>query len=390
MSVFGDRRVFAGAVFALMLAAALLRPVPDHFKFRHGGDCVRYLTWSQKVAAEGFSAFPALVTEWHRRWVGFPPPTRWTYLAAVAGVMRLWPHPPDDYHPLVILSWLASVLCLVPLAVWLRRLADPEVTLLALLLTATSPLCRGMAMYPLPDAIQLFSTLAVVAVTAEWLAAPRRTLLVLQALFAFLLVTVRETGLLSVVAAGALVFVDGKKQRAPLYALGAGCLVALLATIPIAGGPAALITLMVTYVAGALKSTGNMPLVSGPPYRYLVDLMLVAPLVLTTALVATAPLLGRMRALLVPVGIVTLILLVTNSFLTKSLRYIMPVEVGLRVLCAAAVWTVFKSGHKRWAIALLLALLAADEALHFVLWQGEQVYDPVTFSIARQLRMIPR
>src|SRR5260370_29345798 len=100
--------------------------MPPKFVWRNGGDCVRYINWSTKVANEGFRAFPALVDEWQHRWVGFPPPTRWTYLSLIAGIMRIWPHPTDNYHPLVIISWLAGRLVLFALAPGLRRRVPPE------------------------------------------------------------------------------------------------------------------------------------------------------------------------------------------------------------------------------------------------------------------------
>ncbi|MFO0574805.1 MAG: hypothetical protein U1A78_12505 [Polyangia bacterium] len=417
---------FVGVLVVALVLAAVLRPLPPRFVFRHGGDCVRYLDWSRLVAERGLAAFPALLGEWHARWVGFPPPTRWTWLLLIAGVMRLWPFAPgpepgfvhDDYAPIVLISWLAGVLSLLPLGLWLRRLAPLWVTALALLLAATSPLLRGMSRFPLPDSLQLFNTLAVLWATSEWMVSRRRWLLVVQALFAFLLCTVRETGLLSVLTAAALAgWQQGRplpggadepgeqagveprrdgRARAVWLALLAGCVLALVLTLPVVGGPGPFVNAVVTYVGSVLR-TGNLAYVSGPPYRYLVDFMIVAPAVTATALMAAPLLLVQRRAglreLVPAVVLVTLLLLATNSALTKTLRYVMAVEVGMRVLAAAAVYALWQDGRpwpRRAALALGITLVAVDQALFQALFARDQVYDPVTWSIARQLGLIPR
>ena len=346
----------------------------------------------------------------------------------IAGAMRLWPYAPgpdpgfvhDDYAPIVLISWLAGVLSLVPLGLWLRRLAPLGVTALVLLLAATSPLLRGMSRFPLPDSLQLFNTLAVLWATSEWMVSRRRWLLVAQALSAFLLCTVRETGLLSVLTAAALAgwqqgrpLPDGSggeagaaggearragraRARVVWLALLAGCVLALVLTLPVVGGPAPFVNAVVTYVGSVLR-TGNLAYVSGPPYRYLVDFMIVAPAVTATALMAAPLLLVQRRAglrELVPAAVlVTLLLLVTNSALTKTLRYVMAVEVGMRILAAAAVYALWQDGrpwHRRAALALGITLVAVDQALFRALFARDQVYDPVTWSIARQLGLIPR
>lgn len=410
---------FVGVLVVALVLAAVLRPVPPRFVFRHGGDCVRYLDWSRVVSERGLAAFPALLGEWHARWVGFPPPTRWTWLWLIAGGMRLWPYAPgpdpgfvhDDYAPIVLISWLAGVLSLLPLGLWLRRLAPLGVTALALLLAATSPLLRGMSRFPLPDSLQLFNTLAVLWATSEWVLTRRRWLLLLQALFAFLLCTVRETGLLSVLTAAALARWQetrplpdtdggggggGGRARAAWLALLAGCVLALVLTIPVVGGLGPFVEAVRTYVGSVLR-TGNLAYVSGPPYRYLVDFMIVAPAVTATALMAAPLLLVQRRAglreLVPAVVLVTLLLLATNSALTKTLRYVMAVEVGMRALAAAAVYALWQDGRawpRRAALALGISLVAVDQALFQALFARDQVYDPVTWSIARQLGLIPR
>ncbi len=392
------RGAFAAAVAACVLAAALLRPWPATFLFRHGGDCVRYLNWSHAVADKGFAAFPSLCEEYRRRWVGFPPPTRWSWLALAAGLEKAWRAPADEYHPLVALAWFPSVLTLVALALWLKRRVPPEAVVLALALVAVSPVMRALGHFPVPDSLQLMNTLALVAATAAWLDRPRRWLLVAVGALTFLVVTVRETGLISAIAAAALVAIDrvrgGRWRAAPIAAMLAGCVVAAVSTVVLAGGWTPFWALARDYVRGALTATGNAGFVSGPYYRYLVDLMIASPAVLVTAVAAIGPLLRTpsLRPATIEVLVVTVVLLALNAPLPKSLRYVMAAEAGLRALAALAVYAVWRSSL-RWRRALAVALAATlfghDLAIYGGVFWRDKTYDPTTWAMARALGMIP-
>jgi hypothetical protein len=397
-SLLARRSVFVAAVLALTVAAALLRPFPHTFKFRYGGDAVRYLTWSKLVAQKGLAAFPELVSEYRTKWVGFPPPTRWSWLLLIAGVMKAWPHPADEYHPQVLIAWLAGVLSLLPLAFWLRRLMPREAVLLALLLTGTAPVLRAMSHFPVPDTLQLFYALLLLAFVAERLAAPRRWHLPAIALSTFLIATSREAGIVALFGGAALVWVDRRRTgvlaKPPLWAILVGCLLTVGLTLPLAGGPKQLALLAYDVVHGALFTTGSAPYVSGPYYRYLVDFMIVSPVAVVTALCALPVLWKRpeWRAAVEPVGIASLVMLILYSLLPKTLRYVMIVEVGIRAIAACAVWCAWSSPRRRnkiLAVVLLLALLGHDLVIHARLWGEDQIYDPVTWGMAKYLQMIP-
>jgi hypothetical protein len=55
-----------------------------------------------------------------------------------------------------------------------------------------------------------------------------------------------------------------------------------------------------------------------------------------------------------------------------------------------AVWALWTRQRRAYAVSLLVALLVMDELLYSFLWRFEQVYDPTTWALARQLFMIPR
>ena len=382
-----------------MVLAALLRPFPASFKWRNGGDCVRYLTWSRVVRDQGLAAFPKLVDEYRHKWVGFPPPTRWSWLMAIAGVMKAWPKAADEYHPLVLLSWLGGVLSLLPLALWLRRRVPPEVTVIACLLCATAPVMRGMSHFPLPDSLHLTFSLLIFALTDEYLdTAPRRRwgVLIALGLATAAAITTKETGAIIVFAAVGLVVLrwrrEGRLTVAPVIAMAVASVVILLVTIPLAGGASQLAGLVSEYVRGN-AATGNKAYVSGPAWTGLVGFMCVSPLLLITVAAATGPTLrspatsGRVASMLVACGVV----LALFAGLDKTLRYLMPVDVGMRVIAAAAVWQLFSlGGRRRWvAVGLLAALIGCDQWVFSQLWSSDQMYDAVTWSLVKGLHMIP-
>jgi len=393
------RGPFVLAVSACVLVAALLRPFPAEFKFRHGGDCVHYYDWSKAIKERGLAAFPSLVEEWRTRLVGSPPPTRWAYLVLGAAAMKLWPNPTDQYDPLVLLAWLSGVLALIPMAFWLRRRAPPEIVILCLLFMATAPVSRALSHFPLSDTVGFLFGLVLFAVTAEWLHQPQPAYLAAITFTAFLSLTIREPGIVLILGASGLVFLDGIRNRrlrwAPLWALFGGCVLALVVTAFVIGGPSVLLGIMKLQGQQITKGVPN-PYVTGPYYKYLVDLVLVSPALVMTVAVAVVPLWRReeLRPLIEHVLTASLVTLFFFCFLPIELRYIMPVDAGLRLVAAAAVWALWTRRDKLpggpLAAGVLLAVLFGHDLLIYrQLWGKDQIYDPVTWNLARQLRMIP-
>jgi hypothetical protein len=385
-------RVAAG-LFIVGLIALVNRPVADHFKWRHGGDCVRYITWSKVVADKGLAAFPALVQEYRVKWIGFPPPIRWSWLMMIAGVMRAWPAPSDDYHPLVLIAFVFGVLAFLPVWWWLRLRAPPPAVVLAALLVTTAPMARGMSKYPLPDSLQMTLGLTLFAAVSNWLRTQKRSLLYAICGVTLFILSSRESGFVVLFAATAMVILDGRPVKLPpLVAMFTGCVLMLLISAALSGGFGQLFGLARDVVHGALN-TGNGAYVGGPYYRYLVDLMMVSPAVMVTA-AASAGWLRRqpdLKPIVDQVLVATLVSLLFLSALPKTLRYVLIVDSGLRILCALAVWALYREGGRRriLGIVVFITLIAHDEVLHALLFARDQVYDPVQWSVAKQLRMIP-
>jgi hypothetical protein len=386
-------RVALVLVGALGLAA-VLRPFPSQFKFRHGGDAVRYLNWSTLISKEGPTVFPSLVREYRQKWIGFPPPTRMFYLGTAALLTRVWRAPGDVYHPLVLISWLSGVAVLLAVAYWMRR-DFPSITIVAaLLLVAAAPVPRAVSHFPLPDSLLALENVWLFALVVEEERQPRRWLPWLIGFVALLMLLTRETGLFALVAVGVYVLYrwrrTGRFAWPTAIAIVAACLVATALVVLVAGGPRPFWEFVVDDVKAATTTTGSLPFVSGPPYTYFVSFMIVMPLVMVTT-IASAPVVARdaaTRTAVIPIAILFGVELFIYCFFTKTLRYTIPCEIGIRMVCAVGVGLAWQR-RRAFGVALLVALLAVDEGLFLPLFGFDQVYDPTVWAMARQLHMIP-
>lgn len=393
---FAERR-FAIVVTIAVVLAYLLRPMPDTFVHKNGGDCVRTLTWTGKLMAAGLSAYPSLIEEYNQRWVGFSTPLRYAWMTSIVAVGHVWGKPTDAYHPMLFLSRLGGALLLVPLAFWLRRITSMRVTLLALGLCAMSPLLRGMSRVPLPDSFHMLfvaGACAIPGVLRDATGRRRAWWLCLLALDVVWLLGTRETGVLVMAVVLFLPTLEsGWNPRAdlPLFgALAAGGLLSLGLWMLCAGGAGAFFHHLAIYLKGA-ASTGNMAYVSGAYYRYFVDFAIVDPWIVAIALMAIIPLwTSTHRPVVRIVGTSTLAMLSLFSLLTKSLRYVLMVDVGMRVLVAAGlVLLASDPKRRRQAVLAFLVVLGHDIGLYLALYHRQQSYDPTTYSIARTLGFIP-
>jgi hypothetical protein len=155
-------------------------------------------------------------------------------------------------------------------------------------------------------------------------------------------------------------------------------------------------------VLAAAADTGNG---SGPWYRYLIDLLALsaAPTLLGIgglALVAwrarhdrNDPKRGDAeRSLLFPAWI-AIATLVEHAFLTKNLRYVMIVELPLRVLAVEALWLLFAARNETprvvatAAVVLLLAVL--DYGSFRTLFVERGLYDPMSAPILTLRGLVP-
>ena len=315
-------------------------------------------------------------------WV-FPNPLRWSYLGATTLFCSLGG---CSYRTLATLSTLAGIAA-VALTYWLGlQLFERKTALFAAALMATSPLQLALGRRALADEFFCAVVLAsIVAMLAAARASPgpfaplrghplplrgRGALGVVWVVVTTLAFAAKEQFLL--IYPVILLFWWLRERRLrwiwalpPFLFFAVFCLLARDVTSFFR------IARIVTSVMDAPYAAQYQ---SGPPYRLLIDFLLIAPLV-TIAFIAAAWLRRREPLVVLAVGI-----LVVHSLLSsKNLRYVVTADPLMRLAVASA-----------FPRKTFLAVNAAIElTLFYIIFVMNNVYDPVTDTLLRAVKLHP-
>jgi hypothetical protein len=309
----------------------------------------------------------------------------------------------DGYRTLSLLSLLWFLLTVAAVWGFARRLWGSPAAECAAVLVAFSPLGMAMAGRALIDSLTYLVTTLVLFTLLLVLERGGRGPLLAFALAVLLLGLNRETGiLLYPFLLGALLLrgedrPPGAPRREGVLALAAAGGATLLVFLAVYG-PADLVRTLRAVVGANVANPGDYAVLyqSGPWQRSLVDLLLVSPLPLLLALLYAGAVVlsgegGRKEwTVLAFAGWVVLV----HSFLTKNLRYLVGLDLAVRLLAAlglAAAVRRLADGRRRTALLLaaLLPLAGADLTSHRFLFREKGIYDPVSHNLLLALRMVP-
>ena len=424
-----NRRQAALLIALLALGAAVRLYVNDVAEFSRA-DETTYLTHAREMAGQFLSGFPRFARAYAEDPSAWPtpPPMRWGHWALISAACALAGR--CDYHVLAWVSTLGGIAAL--LFTWLlaRELVGSRAALVAVALSIAAPLQLHLGRRALQDEVACAAMLAALWAFVRALrrdAAPsaadahiagglyNRTvspasagvrLALLAALVGALAIAEKETTLLWAPSLGALWL-----MRARDRGWRACDLLLLLAPLLSLAGFFALSRSFTLFFAdargnlGTLDSSGYVAqYMSGPGYRVLVDLFILAPATFLLATAAAGALLfeaapavpaapraadargARELACLLAVG------LAVWSFGPKDARYTAAADALARILAAwllVALWA--NRRWPAWLLACAIALNASYEARLFQRISIERaVYDPTTVDILRALDAVPR
>lgn len=306
-------------------------------------------------------------------WV-FPNPLRWSYLGVAAAFC-------STHHALATLSTIAGIVS-VALTWWIaRELFDDTVALIATVLVATSPLQLAFGRRALADEFFCAAVLASVAAliwctarftparAAAWIAATtiaiaakEQLLFIYPVILLFWWLRTRTISWRELVT----------------WALPPFLFFAVYCAL-------ARDTSSFFRIAHIITSAMTAPYAeqyqSGPPHRLLIDLLAIAPVVTIAAIVAVAT--RRTQLAVLVVGIIAVHALLPS----QNVRYILAADPLLRILVAA--WAVSALRGRALIAALAINALLELKLFHTIFIVGG-VYDPVSDSVFRALRMLPR
>ena len=324
------------------------------------------------------------------------PPMRFLYIFAA----YLW-HLVFDTEALAALHNVASLFsCLtLLLAVFFSwRLKGPACALVVAALMAFAPLQLHMSQHALVDGFFAFWALLVLWLLWENLRKPRTwRWLIPYALGLALMVTTKENA--AFVYFGLLVLIAlnrwlkwGNVTRELLACTFIGPLLGFVVLVFLAGG---LETMRATYTLSVGKNyqlTYAIMTGDGPWHRYLVDLLLVSPIVLLLALGAIFRLNREQKPeLFLAIFIGATYLVMCNLKYGMNLRYANMWDMPLRVLAFSqlAVWIRPFSRQRIPVMALVVAAICAVELRQYIILAVDYpLYELVTEGLLRALNIL--
>jgi len=383
--------------FIIALGACLRLFLPAGFT-GVGFDENLYRTYIGLLNEAGLLNYPVLIEEFLRNQLNpanpaILPPTRLVYILGGAAYQHAF-----NLQPLAALHALSchfSILALVVSAIFCWRLTHQRAfTAAVTALVACAPTQIHLGQHALIDGVFSFWALLAVWLLWENLRHPndRRWLIAYGAGLAFLVMTKESASFVFVALLGIIVsnrWLDvGKVTRLLLITTFLGAFIGFAAVIVAAGGVEqfalvfSLLQQKVPVLPYTIKTGG------GPWHRYLVDLILVSPIVVVLAVGNLLQSSGkRTRGEVYLITLCCLMYTLLASFPGgMNLRYILMLDMPLRVLAASQLFSLSAhwGRHKTAFLACaLLFLCAYDLRQHQVLFAKGGLYELVTEGLLR-------
>jgi 4-amino-4-deoxy-L-arabinose transferase-like glycosyltransferase len=379
-----------------LLEAAHPHPKIDNLGFDEG----LYRTYLDNLIIGGLSAYPEMVEDYVTAQGSMEkpilPPVRFLYIFTA----YLWNgcFGTDALSSLKIVSSCFTILTLILSGIFAWRIAGRATALAVTALMACAPTQIHMSQHALIDGFFAFWALLALWLLWENLQAPRnwRWLLAYTCALALLVLT-KENSVFAWVGLVALLITNrwlrfGTVSRELAAATVIGPVFGVAILILLSGG---LPTLIATYQLLVTKASNAMYAIltgDGPWYRYLVDLLLVSPLILLLALGTLFRLNRTMKPeLFMSIFIASSYLIMCNVNYGMNLRYANMWDMPLRFLAFSQIG--FLAQLFKRHTALLTGLAVAFVALielrqYYILAVQYPLYELITHDLMRALQIL--
>lgn len=412
-----DRRPWWGAFVLIAILGIGLRVIPTAGFTGMGFDESLYRAYVQMLDKTGFAEYPA-ITEYFLRDQRKPesitklPPTRFLYIACgwVWKRAQFGSAPPLDISlpgnierdPALVslhrVSCLFSVGVMLLIGLAATRMLGAKAGLGALALAACSPLQMHMAQHALIDGFFAFWATLSLWLLWENLRKPDRTgwAVAFGASLAAM-VMCKENSFFVWVTLMALVGLNrwtrwGTVTPRLLLASALGPLVGVIVLVWLAGGVDVFIEVYRLLVTKAQKLDYAIKTGDGPWHRYIVDSLVVQPLVVLLAIGALWKRLRDEPALLFLAGFIAISYLgMSNVRYAMNLRYATVWELPLIALAFAQLAAMAQSWGRRRDLLLVLATVALcaygvrQYGIFFVEWE---LYELGSEGLFRAVKMV--
>ncbi len=294
-------------------------------------------------------------------------------------------------------SSLFSILVLILSGVFAWRLKGPGPGIGVMALMSCAPTQIHMSQHALVDGFFTFWALLCLWLLWENLRTPGRTpWLVAYTLSLCLLILTKENSFFVFVAVVAILLLNrwfrfGTVDRTLLVCTVVGPLLGVVVLILLAGGLDILLTSYRLSVTKNYNVTYAILTGDGPWYRYLVDLLLVSPLILVLAL-GTVFRLNRTKQpeIYLTLFVVTSYLIMCNIKYGMNLRYANMWDMPLRFLAFSQIVALTNvTRYRIWLGALAVAAIAALELRqYYILFVHYPLYELPTHLLMRALHIL--
>jgi 4-amino-4-deoxy-L-arabinose transferase-like glycosyltransferase len=394
-------RLVIVALITWVLSWLCLNPLAEN-RFGPQSDEGYYYHYAQQVAQKGPQAFSELIS-WYssnEEALNHPAPIRAGYILLIGTLFKVFG---PSYHILGLCSTLSFMIFLGLCFYYIRKYFNLDTALLSVLLLSSSPLLLGLSRRALLDSPINLLWGAAAWVFLDYLLDPKRLKYALLVMLLAVSLTVKEMSVILIpffILSGLCLKPHGRslsiKELAGI-ALWPMVLVGLF-YLWVLGGISSLMTAMDTILKVHLAPSTNPYAIyysSGPWFRYILDFLLLNPIV-TILFVGYAGYLLVQRSQLdlkrtyflsFFIFIYSILSLLPHS---KVVRFVVNLEMVMGLFAVLMLGEVFKSERQRkWLMVVALLIFVYNWVSFIEIFYEKSLLDPISYHLLVLRHFIP-
>ena len=391
-------------IILLLLASVfmIIFPTIRYVEFADRADEGYYFRYAYTIANKGLVEFRNLFTGYiqnKENWV-YPNPLRVGSIFITSLWFRLFG---SSFLALAYLSFLSYLLFVIINYIFCSRVFDRETARNLSFLIIFSPLNMAMSRRALSDSLTTLFLGLSIWLFLEMIYKDKGILKRILFLAAFTSsILIKETCALLAIPFSLFLIIYKTRFKAKvkwsnlLYLLVYPAII-ILPVYLLSSGSMLKIIEVARVVSSAVESNRYAVFYgAGPWFRYLIDFMLLSPWILVLAIGYVFYLAAKLEKIEIREGYFLTILLVTFflfNFLTKNIRYIMFLDLPLRLFAVLMLKKITERISPRVSSILtfgLVALISLSDYINFSnLFLENGIYDPITFWLLKFRGIIP-
>lgn len=361
-----------------------------------------YMKYAVQVSDSGIKSFPEMVKIYTNDEARHtcPHPLRVLYIIISSFCLNIFHS--NDLRPLYYMSTLFSLLYLALIYFLGKNLFSNKIGTVGLLFAFSSPLILAMGRTALQESTVNFFIAASLLLFYLMIKNPKQPLLTLFFAISFICaILVKETSALFLPFFIIYGFLYKYYFKASILIIKSILILfsAIVAVIVVwamaSGGLSNAIKLFKIIGISPLTNDYAVLYGSGPWYRYLVDYLVLSPWVLILALGYIYYCLIDKK--LTPANLYLILFfvytLITFNFFTKNVRYVIFLDIPIRLLASLALIEMSQRFIKKYSTVFLITItciiVVSDFMVFNAIFVKGGVYDPVSYFLLKEVHIVP-